>query len=103
MYTQEPFVRAANTPILHRAFEQLVGTAKWLLCMSIGTFPVRFPSPDDPGDAGWHIDVSFGIENPDFLSWRANIVSRGRALLMLFLFYNVDESDAPRVFGSDRT
>ena len=32
---------------------------------------------------------------PDFLSWRANIHSKGRALLMLFLFSDVGEADAP--------
>src|SRR5688572_2254962 len=61
----------------------------------MGTFPVRFPSPVDPGDAGWHIDVSFGTDTPDFMSWRANIHSKGRALLMLFLFSDVGEHDAP--------
>jgi hypothetical protein len=94
-YGQEPFVRAANTPVLHRAFDQLVGPARWVPRATLGTFPVRFPSPDDPGDAGWHIDVSFGTETPDFLSWRANVTSRGRALLMLFLFSDVGENDAP--------
>ena len=44
---------------------------------------------------GWHIDVSFGTESPDFLDWRANVHSKGRALLMLFLFSDVDERDAP--------
>ena len=61
----------------------------------MGTFPVRFPSAVDPGDAGWHIDVSFGTDTPDFMSWRANIYSKGRALLMLFLFSDVGELDAP--------
>ena len=61
----------------------------------MGTFPVRFPSAVDPGDAGWHVDVSFGTDTPDFLSWRANIHSKGRALLMLFLFSDVGERDAP--------
>jgi hypothetical protein len=56
---------------------------------------VRFPSPADPGDAGWHIDVSFGTEDPDFLNWRANLRSRGRALLLLFLFSDVGDDDAP--------
>jgi hypothetical protein len=56
---------------------------------------VRFPSVSDPGDTGWHIDVSFGHEDPDFMSWRANVSSKGRALLMLFLFSDVSELDAP--------
>ena len=50
MYSQEPFVQAANTPALHEAFDQLVGAGRWLPCRSMGTFPVRFPSPQDPGD-----------------------------------------------------
>lgn len=95
MYSQEPFVQAANTPVLHEAFDQLAGAGRWLPCRSMGTFPVRFPSPEDPGDAGWHIDVSFDYEQPDFLSWRANVYSKGRALLMLFLFSDVGDDDAP--------
>jgi hypothetical protein len=95
MYTQPPFVAAAATPLLHAAFDQLAGPGYWRPCRGMGTFPVRFPSPDDPGDAGWHIDVSFGQDEPNFLDWRANIRSRGRLLLMLFLFSDVGEDDAP--------
>jgi len=92
-----PFREAANTPLLHSAFDQLVGPGRWLPRGSLGTFPIRFPSLDDPGDAGWHVDMSFGWEeNPtDFMAWRANIVSKGRALLMLFLFSEVGDDDAP--------
>ncbi|XYH95337.1 phytanoyl-CoA dioxygenase family protein [Sorangium sp. So ce1128] len=95
LYGQRPFVDAANTPVLRAALDQLVGRGRWQPRTVLGTFPIRFPSPDDPGDAGWHIDASFGTENPDFMSWRANVASRGRALLMLFLFSDVGESDAP--------
>ena len=94
-HAEPPFGSAANTPALRAAFDSLVGRGRWLPRGSLGTFPVRFPSPDDPGDAGWHIDVSFGTENPNFLNWRANVSSRGRALLMLFLFSDVGEDDAP--------
>lgn len=96
-YGQPPFRDAANAPRLHSAFDQLVGEGRWVPRTVLGTFPVRFPSPDDPGDAGWHIDVSYGwAENPsDFLSWRANVRSRDRLLLMLFLFSDVGEADAP--------
>lgn len=96
-YGQPPFVAAANTPTLQAAYDQLAGSGRWVPPGALGTFPIRFPSPDDPGDAGWHIDVSFGWEeNPsDFLSWRANVSSKGRALLMLFLFSEVGELDAP--------
>jgi hypothetical protein len=97
-YRQEPFTRAANTPVLYQAFDQLVGAGRWRPRSDLGTFPIRFPSPDDPGDAGWHVDSSFppdiGDTN-DFLNWRVNVRSTGRALLMLFLFSDVGEIDAP--------
>jgi hypothetical protein len=94
-FAQMPFREAANTPVLHRAFDQLVGQGRWLPRDSLGTFPVRFPFPGAPGDDGWHIDVSFGHDNPDFMEWRANVGSKGRALLMLFLFSDVGVDDAP--------
>jgi len=94
-YSDPPFLAAANSAWLHAAFDQLVGPGRWLPPGAIGTFPVRFPSPHDPGDAGWHVDVSFGTEAPDFMDWRVNVTSRGRALLMLFLFSDVGEQDAP--------
>lgn len=96
MYAQPPFVAAANTPGLHRAFDQLVGPGRWLPCRSMGTFPVRFPSAGDPGDTGWHVDASFPGADPDnYFEWRINVWSEGRALLMLFLFSDVSERDAP--------
>jgi hypothetical protein len=97
-YRQEPFGRAANTPILRQAFDQLVGPGRWLPRKDLGTFPIRFPSLNDPGDAGWHVDSSFPPDSgdtTDFLNWRINVASKGRALLMLFLFSDVGESDAP--------
>jgi hypothetical protein len=94
-YPGGPFADAVNTPVLHEAYDALVGAGRWLRRESLGTFPVRFPSPDDPGDAGWHVDASFGYDHPDFMEWRVNVRSRGRALLMLFLFSDVGEADAP--------
>jgi hypothetical protein len=100
-YGEGPFRKAANTPLLHAAFDQLVGRGRWIPRNGLGTFPVRFPHPGDPGDTGWHVDVSFpGADcDPnkplDFSSWRVNVTSRGRALLMLFLFSDVGMDDAP--------
>lgn len=94
-FSQAPFREAANTPRLHVAFDQLVGPNRWYPRDALGTFPVRFPSQDAPGDDGWHIDVSFGYDQPDFMEWRANVSSTGRALLMLFLFSDVGADDAP--------
>ena len=58
--------------------------------MGYGTFPVRFPSEDDPGDAGWHVDGSFEIDGaaPPF-SYGLNLRSRQRALLLLMLYTDV--------------
>jgi hypothetical protein len=100
-YSDEPFESAVNSPLLCAAFDQLVGKGRWRPRTNLGSFAVRLPSPDDPGDAGWHIDVSFPDpagswdEKQDFSAWRANVTSRGRALLMLFLFSDVGEFDAP--------
>ena len=95
MYSDEPFLQACNSPILLQAFDTLVGKNRWQPIESMGTFPIRFPSDAEPGDAGWHIDASFGTESPDFMSWRVNFRSKGRALLLLFLFSDVGEYDAP--------
>ena len=92
----EPFQKAANTDILHQAFDQLVGKDNWLPRTTLGSFPIRFPSKDPAPDTGWHVDASFpGEEVNDYLNWRININSKGRALLMLFLFSDVTEADAP--------
>ena len=91
-YPQEPFRLAANTPILHTAADQLVGKGRWFPRGSLGTFPIRFPSEQDPGDAGWHADASFyGSDG----SMRLNFKSKGRALLMLFFFSDIGIDDAP--------
>lgn len=94
-FSHAPFREAANTPKLWGAFDQLVGPGRWYPRDSLGTFPVRFPSEETPGDDGWHVDVSFGYDHPNFMEWRANVNSKGRALLMLFLFSDVGAADAP--------
>jgi Phytanoyl-CoA dioxygenase (PhyH) len=97
-HSEAPFVQAANTRKLRTAFDQLVGKGRWQPRFSSGYFPVRFPSNEDTGDTGWHVDSSFPGEDSDpndFTTWRINIHSRDRALLMLFLFSDVGEQDAP--------
>lgn len=95
-YFQEPFQQAANTPQLLAAYDELAGAGNWLPRMSLGSFPIRFPSQEEPNDTGWHVDASFpGNNAANYFEWRINVASRGRALLMLFLFSNVGENDAP--------
>lgn len=96
-YSDPPFIAAANTPRLVAAFDQLVGANRWIPLRGLGTFPVRFPSPEDPGDTGWHVDASLPPADPadtSYFSWRINVRSQGRALLLLFLFSDVSERDA---------
>ena len=52
---------------------------------------MRFPSESDPGDAGWHIESSYAVDG----RWRVNVRSRGRGLLALYLFTDVDSVSAP--------
>jgi hypothetical protein len=66
---------------------------------SFGPLVARFPTGEDSRDTGWHIDLSY---HPQDLPWpqgwedyRVNVVSRGRALLVLALFTEIGESDAP--------
>ena len=93
---EEPFRTAATAPAIRAAADQLVGAGRWLPRISLGTFPVRFPSDEDPVDTGWHVDAGFPGDDPtNFLRWRVNRRSDGRALLMLFLFSDVGPDDAP--------
>lgn len=95
---QEPFRRAAGSPVLHDAFDRLVGPGRWAPRTVLGSFPLRFPHDDEPDDAGWHIEGSFLPEGGSASSpagYHANVRSKDRALLMLFLFTEVGEDDAP--------
>lgn len=95
-YGEEPFRTAANTGRLLAAFDQLAGPGRWTPRSGLGTFPIRFPSDEPPGDDGWHLDAGFPGDDPaDFFNHRVNVTSKGRALLMLFLFSEVGEDDAP--------
>ena len=97
-HDQEPFRKAVNGEILHTAFDQLVGEGRWVPRQSLGGFPIRFPHDADPGGTGWHVDGSFPPDDApaeSYLDWRINLKSKGRALLMLFLFSDVEERDAP--------
>ncbi|MEU2927000.1 phytanoyl-CoA dioxygenase family protein [Streptomyces sp. NPDC007251] len=90
---QEPFDEAVNSPVLHEAFDLLVGAGRWVPRHSLGSFPLRFPHTEEPDDAGWHIEGSYLPEGES--RYFANLRSRDRALLMLFLFSEVTEADAP--------
>ncbi len=91
-FATSPFQQAATTSVLHSAFDQLVGAGRWVPRAGLGTFPLRFPHPNAPGDDGWHVDASYAGPHGE---GRLNLRSRDRALLMLFLFSDVGPEDAP--------
>ena len=94
----KPFKEAANTSILHQAFDQLVGKDNWIAKETLGSFPIRFPSKEKANDTGWHVDASFpGDDIGNYFAWRINVGSKARGLLMLFLFSDVSDEDAPTV------
>ena len=98
MYSQKPFIKSVNTSKLYSAFDQLVGVNRWMPLESVGSFPVRFPSAKQPSDTGRHVDASFrGDDSSNYFEWRINVRSKGRALLMLVLYSDVSENDAPTI------
>lgn len=88
----EPFAAAGTATALWEAYDQLLEPGSWWRREGIGgTVPVRFPSEADPGDTGWHIEASYATNG----TARANLRSRDRGLLSLFLLSDVGIDDAP--------
>ena len=86
------FAAAGTSPALCSIYDALVCPDRWIRRQGVGgTIPVRFPSRQNPGDAGWHIDGSYDVGG----QYWVNVHSRGRGLLALFLFTDVGERDAP--------
>ena len=93
------FAAAGTSPALTSAYDALLGPGRWTRRAGVGgTVPVRFPSEEDPGDAGHHIEGSFRGGGEGWV----NVRSRARGLLALFLFSDVGPDDAPTrlVLGS---
>jgi hypothetical protein len=94
----DPFKKAANTNVLLNAYDQLAGIDNWHPKETLGSFPIRFPCKETASDTGWHVDASFpGDDLANYFDWRININSKGRALLMLFLFSDISEIDGPTI------
>ena len=49
-HAEPPFRAAAAAPALTAACDALVGRGAWQPMVGLGTFPIRFPSTEDPGD-----------------------------------------------------
>jgi hypothetical protein len=88
----EPFEAAGTAPALWSAYDALIGPGRWAKRRGVGgSVPVRFPSEEYPGDIGWHIEGSYAVNG----EYWANVRSRARGLLVLFLFSDVSGDDAP--------
>lgn len=98
-YAQAPFAEAANTPRLHAAFDQLVGEGRWLPRGGLGSFPVRFPSDEDPGDAGWHVDASFPGEDESFFRGASTSIRKAAHCSCSFYFRTSASAMRPRAFA----
>jgi hypothetical protein len=95
----ESFSAAAASPALTAAYDALIGAGRWTRRADVGgTVPVRFPSEAYPGEVGYHIEGSYWGGD----GYWANVRSRGRGLLALFLFSDTGPADAPTrlVLGS---
>lgn len=90
--TDPAFGQAATSNRWVWAIHEIVGPLADPTPWMGGTFAIRFPVDGDPGDDGWHIEGSF--PGPDGMWW-TNHWSKDRALLMLVLFSEVTEADAP--------
>ncbi|MBL7254010.1 phytanoyl-CoA dioxygenase family protein [Paractinoplanes lichenicola] len=90
---QPPFEQAMNMPVLVDAMNTVIGPGRWHPRNEMGAFPLRFPHADEPDDAGWHIEGAY--MPPGETSYWTNVHSSYRALLLLFLFTDVDEHTAP--------
>lgn len=90
--TDPAFSHAVQSPRWVEAIIELAGVNADPTPWMGGTFAIRFPVDADPGDDGWHIEGSY-LGTDDW--WWTNYWSKGRALLMLVLFSDVGEDDAP--------
>jgi hypothetical protein len=87
----EAFAEAGASPALTAACDTLIGPERWTSPIRPGAaVVVRFPSPDR-ANAGYHIEGSY--DGPG--GYWANLRSRARGLLALFLFTDVGPDDAP--------
>lgn len=97
----EPFAAVATAPPLVEAYDALIGAGRWTRRDEVGGDTViRFPSEEDPGDVGYHVEGNtWGGEE-----YHTDLRSKGRGLLLLILFTDVGLDDTPTrlITGSHR-
>jgi len=86
------FAAAGTSQALREVYDALRGPGRWIPRAGVGgTIPVRFPSLQDPGDAGRHIDGSYDVHG----QWGGHGPRRRRGLVALCLCTDVGPEDAP--------
>ena len=90
--TDPAFGAAAQSPRWVAAIREVAGPLADPTPWIGGTFAIRFPVDGEAGDDGWHIEGSYAGNDG---SWWTNYWSKDRALLMLVLFSDIGEDDAP--------
>ncbi|MEV8637186.1 phytanoyl-CoA dioxygenase [Streptosporangium sp. NPDC051023] len=85
-----PFGELLRSPALAAGLDALCGKGGWQPRGAAGNIPIRFPRRPPADDRGWHLDLN--LPRPDG-SW--GVTTRSHTLLMLLLFSEVGELDAP--------
>jgi hypothetical protein len=87
---QGPFGELVRSPVLAAGLDAVCGKGGWQPRGSAGNIPIRFPRRPPADDRGWHLDAN--VPRPDG-SWGVTV--RSHTLLVLMLFSEVGEQDAP--------
>ncbi|MFG1963270.1 phytanoyl-CoA dioxygenase family protein [Nonomuraea sp. NPDC049028] len=85
-----PFGELVRSPELAAGLDAVCGKGGWQPRGAAGNIPIRFPRRPPADDRGWHLDAN--VSRPDG-SWGVTV--RSTTLLVLMLFSEVGESDAP--------
>jgi hypothetical protein len=89
MTGQGPFGELLRSPVLAAGLDAVCGKGGWQPRGAAGNIPIRFPRPP-ADDRGWHLDAN--KPQPDG-GW--GVTARSHTLLVLMLFSEVGELDAP--------
>nr|SBO91909.1 hypothetical protein BN4615_P1423 [Nonomuraea gerenzanensis] len=85
-----PFGQFMASPKLHAALDAVAGQGGWHPRAAVGNIPVRFPRVPPADDRGWHVDSNTMRADG---TW--GVSSRPVTLLLLVLFSEVGQDDAP--------
>lgn len=87
---QGPFGELVRSPALAAGLDAVCGKGGWQPRYAAGNIPIRFPWRPPADDRGWHVDLN--LPRPDG-TWGVTV--RAHNLLVLMLFSEVGELDAP--------